>query len=177
MARSAFDVRRFVLASALIIIIGIVLVILGTILQLLGVVITGSNSATLELISMAYSVLMLPAFLLLFFWSGMRAARRYNFDAVGAAGVAAFSYVVIAIVQLVLNIILSVVFVSKGIAAPGVGSAEAALAASLFSGASGLNGIGLSAVCGVGVIITGAMINFVIGGAGALFALRKSVQQ
>src|SRR5512135_2031112 len=136
MARSSFDYRRFILSSALVIIIGIVLVILNLILQLLSVVITDSNAATIEFISMVYSVAMIPVFFVLFFWSGMRAARRYNFDAVGAAGVASFSYVVIGLVQLVLNLLLSVIVVSKGIAAPGLGSAEAALVATLFSGAS-----------------------------------------
>jgi hypothetical protein len=177
MARSAFDYRRFALASALIIIIGIVLVILGTILQLLTVVITDSNAAMVELLSSGYSVVMVPVFLALFFWCGMRAARRYNFDAVGAAGVTSFSYVVIAVVNLVLNLLLSVIVVSKGIPSPGFGSAEAALAASMFGGASGLSGIGLSAVCGVGIVAMGALINFVVGGAGALFSLRKTVQQ
>jgi hypothetical protein len=177
MARSGFDARRFILASVLIIIIGVVLVIVGTILQLLNVVITDSNAAMIEMISVIYSILMIPAFLALFFWSGMRAVTRYNFDAVGAGGVAAFSYIVIGVIQLVLNLILSVVVVSKGIAAPGFGSAEAALAASMFSGASGLSGIGLSAFCGLGIIIVGAVINFVVGGTGGLFALRKTVQQ
>lgn len=177
MARSSFDYRRFILASALVIIIGIVLVILGMILQLLSVVMSQSDAATVEMVSSVYSVVMIPVFLALFFWSGMRAAKRYGFDAVGGASVAAFSYVVIGLIQLVLNLILSVVVISKGIAAPGFGSAEAALVASLFSGASGLSGIGLSAVCGIGIIVTGAVINFVVGGAGALFALRKTVQQ
>ncbi len=177
MARSSFDYRRFILASALVIIIGIVLVILSLILQLLSVVVTDSNAATIEAVSSIYSLAMIPIFLVLFFWSGMRAAKRYGFDAVGGASVAAFSYVVIGLVQLVLNLLLSVVVISKGIAAPGFGSAEAALVASLFSGASGLSGIGLSAVCGLGIIITGAVVNFVVGGAGALFALRKTVQQ
>jgi len=49
-----------------------------------------------------------------------------------------------------------------------------ALASSLFGGAIGLSGIALSAVCGIGMLAVGVMINFVIGGFGALFALRKS---
>ncbi len=177
MARQSFDFKRFILASALIIIVGVALVILGTILQLLSVAITDANAPTLELASSIYSVVEIPLFLILFFWCGMRAAKAFGFDAVGAAGVTAFSYAVIAVVQLILDILLSVVVVSKGIPTPGFGSAEATLAASLFSGASGLSGIGLSAICGVGVIIIGSMINFVVGGAGALFALRKTISQ
>ncbi len=177
MARQSFDFKRFLLASALVVIVGVVLVIIGTILQLLGVVITDANASTVQLISSVFAVAEIPLFLILFFWSGMRAAKAFSFDAVGAASVTAFSYAIIAVIQLVLDILLSIIVVSKGIATPGFGSAEAALAASLFSGASGLSGIGLSAVCGVGVIVIGALINFVIGGAGALFALRKTVSQ
>ncbi len=177
MARQSFDFRRFILASVLIMIVGIALVILGAILQLLSVVITDANAPLIQLASSIYDVAEIPLFLILFFWCGMRAARGFSFDAVGAAMVTAFSYIIIAAVQLLIDVVLSLIVVSKGIPTPGFGSAEATLAASLFSGASGISGIGLSAICGVGVIVLGALINFVVGGAGALFALRKTVSQ
>ncbi|MFN7990702.1 MAG: hypothetical protein U0R44_00945 [Candidatus Micrarchaeia archaeon] len=174
MVRSGLDIRRTLLASVLVIGIGVVLVIIGMILQLLSIVVKDGNGAIVETVLTVFSVLSIPLFFLLYLWAGIRAAKRYNFDAVGAATVAALSYLVTAFIQLFLDIILSVVVVSRGVVGSGFGSAEAAVTASVFGSAVGLSGIGLSAVCGIGIIILGTMINFVIGGFGALFALRKS---
>lgn len=177
MGRSGFDVRRTLFASALIIGIGVLLVIINMILLLLSLVLKDGNGPIIETVLAGFSILEIPLFLILFFWAGIRSAKRYGFDAVGAGTVASLSYIVIAFVQLFLDVILSIVVVSRGVIGAGFGSAESAVAASVFGGAVGLSGIGLSAVCGVGLIIIGAMINFVIGGSGALFALRKGERQ
>jgi hypothetical protein len=174
MARPAIDFKKMALASLLTIGIGTVLVIISMILQLLSLVITDANGDIVGLVSAAYTLLMFPVFLALFFWTGMRAARNYSFDAVYAGAVTAASFFVIGIIELVLKMLLALIVVSRPIGGAGLGSPEMALASSLFGGAIGLSGIALSAVCGLGILVLGMMVNFVVGGFGALFALRRS---
>jgi hypothetical protein len=174
MGKPGFDFKKLALASLLTIGIGTVLIILAMILQLLSLVITDANNATIDLVSMAYSVFLFPVFLVLFFWTGMRGAKNYGFDAVGAGAVTSVSYFVIGAIELVLKMLLAVIVVSRPMGGAGLTSPEMALASSLFGGAIGLSGIALSAVCGIGILAIGVMLNFVIGGFGALFALRKS---
>jgi hypothetical protein len=38
----------------------------------------------------------------------------------------------------------------------------------------GMKGVGLSAVCGIGILLFGTVINFVVGGFGGIFALSGS---
>jgi hypothetical protein len=171
-----FDFRKLLMASILVTGIGVVLVIIQEILATLSLVMTDSNAATVDMIATAFAVLMLPVFFVLYLWCGMRAAKRYGFDAVGAGWVTAFSYFLASLVHLVLNLLLNLVIVSKAIAGSGVGSAESALAASLFGGIVGLSGVGLSAFCGIALIFFGTMMNFVVGGTGAILVLRKSIR-
>ncbi|HSB47489.1 MAG TPA: hypothetical protein VLD37_05725 [Candidatus Bilamarchaeum sp.] len=170
----SFDFKKLLMASILVMGIGVVLVIVGEILATLSLVVTGENAGTFDTISTVYSVLMIPVFFILYFWCGMRAAKRYNFDPVGSGWVTAFSYFITSLVHLVLNLLLNLVIVSKAIAGSGVGSAESVLASSLFGGVVGLSGVGLSAFCGIALIFFGTMMNFVVGGSGAIFVLRKT---
>ncbi|MFH0884188.1 MAG: hypothetical protein V1861_00580 [Candidatus Micrarchaeota archaeon] len=175
MGKPGFDFKKMAVSSLLTIGIGTVLVIISMILSLLSLVITDSSTnATIDLISLIFSILLFPVFLVLFFWTGMRAAKNYGFDAVGAGTVSGVSYFIVGAIELVLKIILAVIVVSRPMGGAGLGSPEMALASSLFGGVIGLSGIALSAVCGIGILIVGVMVNFVIGGFGALFALRKS---
>jgi hypothetical protein len=149
-------------------------VILSIILQLLTVTITDSNA---ELISLANSVLLFllfPICFLLYFWTGMRAAKNYGFDAVGAATVAAFAYFVTGFVERILNMILSIIIVSRPLGEGGFGTTEMIIVSSVLDSVGGLRGVAFSAVCGLGIIIIGTMLNFVVGGFGALFSLRRS---
>ena len=172
----AIDFRKLLLASVLPMGIGVVLVILGEILLTLSLVITDANADTVDLISSAYSFLMVPAFFALYFWCGMRSVKRFGFDAVGSGLVTALAYFVTGLINLFLNVIIQAVIVSRDIVGSGVGSAESALASSLFGGLVGLSGVGLSAFCGIALIIFGTMTNFVVGGAGAIFVLGKSAK-
>lgn len=174
MARKGLDVKKLFLASALIIGLGIVFVILSTILQLLTNIISGPNLGIIETINTAYSILLYPLFLALYLWCGIRAARKYGFEPVGAGLVTSFSYLIIAVVQLVLDIILTLIFVSSQTTSVGFGSVESAMAAFFFGPTADISGVGLSAVCGVGVILFGLIINFVVGGFGAILALRRA---
>jgi hypothetical protein len=174
MAKPGFDFKKMMLSSLLVIGIGLVLVILSVILRLLTMVISDQGlMGIVDIVALAYALLMYPLFLAIYFWAGLRAAKAYGFDAVGAGIVSAFSYFVIACANLVLNLILTLVGVSGSLESTGFGTLESSLMASLFGGTAGLKGVGLTAVCGFGLIISGVMINFVVGGFGGLFALRK----
>lgn len=175
MAKPGFDFKKMFVASLLVVGIGLMLVILAVLLRLVSMLVTDpAITGIIDLAGMIYLILLFPLFLLLYFWAGMRAASAYGFDAVGAGIVAAFSYFICACVHLLLNIVLTLVFVAKPMGGAGFGTLESSLAASLFGGMIGLKGVGLSAVCGAGVIVLGTLINFVVGGFGGLFALRKS---
>lgn len=182
MAKQEIDLRKAMFASLLTIGIGVVLVIASLILQLLNLVITDSSGELagltygeiVGLLYMVYLIITYPAFLALYFWTGLRAAKSYGFDAVGAGGVTAFAYFATGVIGLVLNMVLAAIVVTKPIGVGGFGSPGMLIASSLFEGISGLKGVALSAVCGIGFLLVGSLINFVIGGFGALFALRKS---
>ncbi len=174
MAKPSFDIKKMLLASLLTIGIGVVLVILSVILELLSLVITDQNAGLVDMVNTGYLLVLFPIFLALYFWTGMRAVQNFQFDAVSAGAVAAFSYIVTALIELVLEIVLAVIIVSRPVGGVGFGSTEMVLATSLFGGMMGLSGVALSAVCGIGMVAIGALMNFVIGGFGALFALRKS---
>lgn len=168
----AYDVKKILGASLLIVAIGVALVVVSMILELLSLMTTGSTEEIISLIGTAYAFLLIPIFFGLYFWGGMRAVRKFELDAVSAGGVSAFSHVVTGLIHLALGTLLNILVVSRVVGGMGFGSAEAALAAALFGDAAGAMGIGLSAVCGFGIIIFGAMMNFVVGGVGALFILR-----
>lgn len=176
MAKQVFDFQKMLFASLLTIGIGVVLVIVSLILGLLSFAITDSNAALVDLVTTVYLLLLFPLFFVLFFWTGMRAVKNYGFDAVGAGVVAAFSYAIIDLVKILLEMLLAVVVVSRSMGSGGgFGSTEMTVTASFFGDMMGLSGVALSAVCGLGILAIGSLINFVIGGFGALFALRKQV--
>lgn len=167
------DIKKVLRASLIFVAVGIILVIISMILELLSLIVTDSNGEIVDFISMAYSFLMIPAFLAMYFVAGMRAVKKHGLDAVGAGLVASLSYVLTSIVHLLFRTLLNILVVSGLIpAGAGFGSAGAVLAAQVFGDMIGALGLSLSLFCGIGVILIGAMINFVIGGFGGLFAQR-----
>ncbi|MEW6722196.1 MAG: hypothetical protein AB1324_02965 [Candidatus Micrarchaeota archaeon] len=176
MARQSVDVKKMLISALLSVGIGLALVVLSLILQLLSLAITDENAQLLDTAFSLYMLILFPLFLGLYIWTGMRAVKRYQFDAVGAAWVAAIAYFITAVIEKILNAALALVIVSRPLGGGGFGSTESAVASSLLGGAVGLSGIGLSIVCGLGLVIVGTMINFVIGGCGALLVLRKQPQ-
>jgi hypothetical protein len=172
MAKQGFDFKKLALASLLPVGVGVVLVIISLIIQLLAFMVNDANGAILDMANLAFALLLIPVFLALMFWTGMRAAKNYGFDAVGAASAAAVAFFVIGLVELVLQSLLAAIVVTRPMGSGTLGSPALALASSVFGGAMGMSGVALSAVCGLGILLLGVMINFVIGGFGALFALR-----
>jgi hypothetical protein len=160
------------LASLLVIVIGIILTILSIIVQVLPVVLPEEYSDAYDLINTSYQILLYLIFFVLFLWCGMRAAKGYGFDVVGAGLVAAFSSFVISIIKIIVNAVLGLIVISRPIGNLEFSSLESVVASVLFK-TVGVSGISISAVCGIGLALIAAMINFVIGGLGGWLVLRK----
>jgi hypothetical protein len=169
----AYDIKKLIFASALISAVGIVLIIISLILQLLSLMASAETAKTIDLISTIYAFLLYPVMAALFLWAGIRAVRKYNFDAVGAGLVSAISHFIIGLGQLFLGVLLSVVVLSRFSSSAGFATPESVLAAAIFEDVMGMKGIGLSAICGIGILLFGTVVNFVIGGFGGLLALSR----
>ncbi|MBU0533133.1 hypothetical protein KKB44_06590 [Candidatus Micrarchaeota archaeon] len=168
----ALNIKNILRSSLLIIIIGLVLVISSLILRLLPVVLTTLDVNLLSTISMTYSFILFAIFFLLYFWAGIRAVKSYRLDTVGAGLVSAFSFFVTGIFHLLLETVLGLLFASHVIAGTFV-SGGATIATAVFGDAAiGGVGIGLASVCGLGILALGTLMNFAIGGFGALFEQR-----
>ncbi|MEW6748920.1 MAG: hypothetical protein AB1295_04400 [Candidatus Micrarchaeota archaeon] len=176
MAERQVDVRRILTASLLTIGIGIVLSILSMILQLLSTIITDDIGDILDITNGLYLLILFPLFFVLFFWTGIRAVKLYGFDVMEAGYITAFSYFMIGLVEMVLHILLAILLVRGPLDTVGFGSTEMVIASSIFGGLIGLSGVALSAVCGFGMLVFGSMVNFVVGGFGALFILNRRQQ-
>lgn len=170
----AVDFKKVLKASVLIIAIGVALVISAIILKLVSTLITGSEAATVSLISTAYSFLLWPVFFVLYLWAGMRATRKFRLDAVGAGATSAIAFMLVGFTRLLLEIVLSLLFVSRVLGGTSYISDESVLAATIF-GETATKGMGilLAALCGVGAILIGGLVNFVIGGLGSIIVQRR----
>ena len=173
MAQKGPDFGRLLRASVTTIGIGVVLSIITIILQLLSLTISDSIGDIIDLASSIDMALMIPVFFVLIFWTGMQAAKSHGFDAVGAGSVAAFSFFVIGLIERLLNILLAIIVIKGPLDAVGFGSTEMIISSSIFGGLLGLSGVALSALCGFGMLIFGTLINFVVGGIGAIMYLGK----
>ena len=167
------DMRKVMLASFLTIGIGIVLSIFSIILELLSLILTEDIGNYVDIAYSLYLLLMFPVFLGLFLWTGLRAVKSFNFDVVGAGYITAFCFFTIGLVEQILHMILAIIVVKGPLDAVGFGSTEMVVASSIFGGLMGLSGVALSSVCGFGMLIFGSMVNFVVGGFGALFILNR----
>ena len=184
MAKKTSNVLTILKSSLLIIGIGVALVIVSMLLQLVSILsadsslignpdfIDAETPGRVSFVVMAYSIVSIPLFFLLYFWSGIRSVKKYQLDAVAAGGVSGLSYISAGIIQLILGTVLNAVLLTRGSGMP-FSSAEGMIATTLFGEMSGVTGVGVSAVCGFGMLFLGAMVMFVVGGTGALFAQRK----
>ena len=169
-----FEIRNILGASVLPIIISIVLVIIWVGLEVASFLIDSGLHDTLQLISNIYMYAMFPIYLVIYLWAGARAVRRYRQDAIGAGIVSAFSYIVSGIFHLIITSIIGLMVVKQFVDIPGFHSTESTLAASLVGDVAGTSGVGISFLCGAGIIIMGALANFVVGSFGGLFATGRS---
>lgn len=168
------DIKRVLKGSLIFAGLGLVLVILTLILQLLTLIITGEYADYVQIIALVFAFAVIPLYLVMYFIAGIRAVKKHGLDAVGAGFVSAFSYVVAAAAHLFFDFLLNTLIVSGLIpGGAGLGSSSSILAAQVFGDITGPFGLGASLLCGFGLIAVGALINFVIGGLGGLFAQRK----
>ncbi len=167
------DLKKIVFASALISAVGILLVVISLILQLASLLITSETTHLINQIDTIYEFMLYPLMFCLFFWAGYRAVKKYKFDAIGAGFVAAFSCFVIGAFQLCVVIVLSIVIISRFASGTAFATPESVLAGALFPNTTDMAGVGISSICGVGILVYGMVINFVVGGLGGLFALSR----
>lgn len=169
------DIKKVLLASILIIGIGIVLDIFAVILELLPMVVSDIKYINyLNLALNVFSYVSYPIFFAIFLWAGFRAVKKYGLDLVGAGTVSALSYFVIALFLILLDAFMNGVMLNRAASGVGFGSYEIIAATTVFGDLSGLGGVMLTVLCGIGIVIIGTLVNFVVGGIGGYFASRRN---
>ncbi len=177
------DFKNVLRASLPLIGIGTVLVVISVALQVLSLVLSGPRDIMVtlpllgetsipDLVSSAFTYFLYPAFFVLYFWGGMRGVKKCRLDTLGSALSAALAYVVTGFLHLALGLVLNLLVINGILQAVRYGTVEGTLATALFGETAGAMGIVFSAVCGVGMLATGALMNFVVGGIGAMAAQR-----
>jgi hypothetical protein len=177
------DVKNLLRASLPLMAIGIALVMVSVALQVLALVLAGPSDILVtlpvlgetsvpDLASTVFTYLLYPAFFALYFWGGMRGVKAYRLDTLGSAGAAAVAYVATGFLHLALGILLNLLAINGILHTVRYSSVESTLSTALFGETAGAMGIVLSGVCGAGVLLIGALMTFVVGGLGAMFAQR-----
>jgi hypothetical protein len=177
------DIKNMLRASLPLIGIGSALVVISVILQVISLIFTGPKdllvtlpvlgvSSVPDMASTAFTYLMYPLFFVMYFWGGLRGIKRYRLDTVGSATSTAFSYVVTGGLHLALGVLLNLLVINGIIDTVRYGSVEAALATALFGETGGAMGVLFAGLCGIGALLIGALMNFVVGGVGAILAQR-----
>jgi hypothetical protein len=155
--------RKIFGASKDVILIGIGLVLLAFILRELGTVFTsGPLSGIISTVAGVYGILVFVIFLGLYAWAGMRAGREYGMNLVDSGMVAAFSYLITALVDYMLGIVGLVMFWCKA----GVTCQQPVVGAAFGIMMAGVSGA-LATIVIAAVIFCGILVNFVVGAGGA----------
>ncbi len=165
------DFKKIARCALPVIAIGMLLVIIYIILQTLPSFLSGPNDLIKTIITV-YSYAMLPIFFLLYFWAGIRGMRRYGLDEISCGLVAAFSAVLIGLVQLVLEAILTLLIVSRIVTVTDFRPASAVFSSVFLGNTSGVPGVGITTICGLGIIALSAIVCFLIGVLGAIATKR-----
>lgn len=177
------DIKNMLRASLPLIGIGIILVLIGLALQLASLLLNGPNdiTATLpvlgstsipDLASTVFNYVMYPLFFIVYLWGGRRGVKRYRLDTLGSATSVALAYLITGFLGVALGLVISLLVINNILHTARYGSVESTLATALFGETAGAMGIALTGLCGVGVLCIGALMNFVIGGIGAIIAQR-----
>ena len=164
------DLRKIVAASRFTIGIGVVLVLISFAIPALALL--PLSSSVKELLGYAvigYTLIMIPIFLGLYFWTGMRAVKNYGLDELSAGAVSAFSYLVVAIVYFILEVLVRLAIAGW---MAGLGGEEFFPEFVAISGLIGIMGLAISVLWAVIAIPLGVIINFIVGVLGALYVKR-----
>ena len=167
------DIKRILGASTVVILVGLLIMILSLVAQILPGLITSGPVDQIKLASTGFAYLSLLLFALVYIWGGLRASKKFRMEPQEAGLVSAFSFAVVAFLQLIINVVLSVILVNRMTALGGFRAPESIYASTLLGDISGTSGIVLSGVCGLGVIVLGMMVNFVLGAACAMVFTRQ----
>ena len=165
------DFRKIVDASKLIIGFGIALVILSFVLSVVLTIVLSSFLKEIGVVIVILNMVIVALlFLGLYFWAGMRAVKNYGLDPIGAGVVAAFSYLMVAAVHFVIDLILRLIL-SGWIAGIGLGG-EYASEFLAIGGLIGLMNITISVLWTVLAVPLGVVINLFVGILGGWYAER-----
>jgi hypothetical protein len=177
------DIKNVLRASLPLIGIGIILVIISVVLQLASLLLTGpkdimvvlpllGDTSVPDLASTAFTYFLYPLFFILYFLGGMRGIKKYRLDTIGSATSAALAYVVTGVLHLALGTLMNLLVINGIIAPMRYSSRDSTMATALFGELGGAIGIASAAICGIGVLLIGALMNFVVAGFGAIIAQR-----
>jgi hypothetical protein len=163
-----FHYKRVLQASAKTILIGGGLLLLYLLMVLLSFFLEYTEEAQIvRLVTGALWVIYFPLFFLLYLWTGYSSARHFRLTVVESGVVTAFAYGVIGTMNFVLNTILAILSVGEVF--------RYQFSPSMFN-LDGILGnaavIGIT-VCGLGTLIIGFVLNFVVGMCGALLSERE----
>jgi hypothetical protein len=156
------DFKKILEASKQAMVLGIGLVAVDFMLQTASVFIINDMVA---MASGAYSLILVPAFFLLYAWAGYTAVTRHGMDLAGGGLAAAFAYLMTSILSFILSMI-GIMLMWGRIGMSAFSPAGNALFGSAMAGATGV----MAAMCMLGVIALGVIINFVVGAGGAAIA-------
>lgn len=168
------DIMKIAKASLLPIVVGLLLVGIYLVLQAVPIFVSDSSIVNiLRTISMVYTYLMIPLYILVYFWAGMMAVKKFGLDSIGAGLTSAFAYLVTGLANLAFGVLLNLIVLAQVIPGIDFRSPESVLAASILGDLEGRSGVAVTAICGVALIAIGVLLNFVIGGLGGLFVLTR----
>ncbi len=167
------DIRRIGKASVPIIVLGVVLVLLQTMFHVLPSFLEPSDAEIAEMIDTVFTFFAVLLFMALYALAGFRAVKKFGLDPMGAGQVAALSYTTVAIINLLINTIVELLIVNHILDITGFRTAEAAVTAAVLDHVSGGGGVLISSLCGLGIIIIGALMNFIVGALAGIYARHR----
>ncbi len=167
------DFKRIFGASTVVILVGLLIMVLSIVAQILPSLITSGPLDQIKMVSTGFAYLSLLLFALLYMWGGLRASKKLRAEPQEAGLVSAFSYAVVAFLQLIINGVFSVLLVNRMATIGGFRAPESIYASTLLGDMSGMSGIVISGICGLGVIVLGMMVNFVLGAGCAMIFNRQ----
>lgn len=160
-------IKEMLRASVKTILIGFVLVLIAGLLAVLGHFLDEETASIIWSILGIIGLIYIPAYFLLYLWTGYRAKRKFRLSTMEAGVTTAFTFVVIGLFSFVLNMVLILLSVEE-ILTYQITPAMFEIG-EIFEGYYILD----IALCGLGKLVIGFIINFVIGLCGAVIADEK----
>jgi hypothetical protein len=174
LSRSEFGekmkMRNVVQASLKTLVVIIILGIIGLIIQILSVVSGPSLITYVKTINTAYSYLLIPIYIILYFRIGATGSKKYNLDPTESGAASAFAFLSSSLILTIINAIIGLLIASKIITIGLFRPPESVLASTYLGNIPGVSGVLFSALCGFGLALIGATVAFAIGAVGSIAA-------